>query len=586
MTDIQNEAKDKVQAINNKVDAVAEFNYAATLAEMPCNPAIENLLGQQDFQEGLIEYIEHATTPFNIALQGEWGSGKTSLMNAISYKLCGYSITDDKKLDVKSKSNAPFYGIWVNTWQFSLSTVSSQAVVGILQSIVMQINQLIPKTKSSIHVVNFKNILGGLAVCTSKVLFKMADKATEGVLSEYVDINDVGNVAKEVVNVAIGNQDNKDNDVGVQAFSIVERLKVEIRELIGEVLTTNNQVDSNTTWDVDQYGSCDGVDCEYKDSLKKGFIFFIDDLDRIEPTLAVDILETLKNIFDLKYCIFVFAVDYDTVVKSLKLKLAKYIDNDHDREYERFFDKIFQVSVNVPLELYDVKPLLKASLESVSYFYDNELKERDFEQLERVVNLSIGKNPRYIKKCVNALSLIDAMSRPLWRMSGHNDVTKPGQLEFTGKKINFILLCIKTSYPIIYDFMIIHPDFRRWNLSYSDACPMNEDLLVQFNGLSDQLLRFGINLKNPMSYDYEWTKVLFCICQSNHALQGSFIKILGILKELDELFLMVAYATARIKNEKTKDGKEVLIDDEYKSIVSRVVAFFNRAAANVNVSLG
>ena len=36
-------------------------------------------------------------------------------------------------------------------------------------------------------------------------------------------------------------------------------------------------------------------------SIPKKYLFFIDDLDRIDPPLAVKILELLKNIFDLWY---------------------------------------------------------------------------------------------------------------------------------------------------------------------------------------------------------------------------------------------------------------------------------------------
>ena len=34
-------------------------------------------------------------------------------------------------------------------------------------------------------------------------------------------------------------------------------------------------------------------------------VFYIDDLDRIEPRDAVKVLELLKNIFSLPYCVFI-----------------------------------------------------------------------------------------------------------------------------------------------------------------------------------------------------------------------------------------------------------------------------------------
>lgn len=622
MADIQNETEDKTQAVNNMVESVAEFDYAATLTEMPCNPAKENLLGRQDFQNGLIEYIKHAKTPFNIALQGEWGSGKTSLMNAISYKLCGYSITD--KEVANSSSSAPFYSIWINTWQFAISTVASQAVIGILQSIVNQIGQLLPKEKSNVHITNFKKILAGVAVGGSKMLFKIADKASCGVLSDLgVEGEDIADMVKGVQE-SFSDKDNTDKDNSdsvVQAFSVIDRLKVEIRELIDEVLTRNDQIGSNTTWDVDQCRSCDGADCEYKNGLKKGFIFFIDDLDRIEPSLAVDILETLKNIFDLESCIFVFAVDYNTIVKGLKLKLSRYnspnsdnrdkqnidiyaddvnwlechksivdymnkrIHNDENREYELFFDKIFQVSVSLPVSFYNVKLLLKQTLEDVSYFHKDELTENDLVQLERIVQLSIGRNPRHIKKIVNAISLIDAFMRPWYLGLGNgNKLNRPGLLGGEGKKVIFALLCLKSAYSDIYELMItLGRPYYNWNKELAD----------QFNApsfnvtnLASSLMReqtpYKIDLRD---HENDWVVPMLRICYLNDYLRANSLNIVMIFKKLDITFRALAARRIEILNKETK-GQQVRDKYcDYKTIALETILSFYKAAACVGVTL-
>ena len=53
------------------------------------------------------------------------------------------------------------------------------------------------------------------------------------------------------------------------------------------------------------------------------FVIFIDDLDRLDPPVAVQVLELLKNIFDLEKCVFVLAIDYQVVVKGLKDKFGE-----------------------------------------------------------------------------------------------------------------------------------------------------------------------------------------------------------------------------------------------------------------------
>ena len=107
----------------------------STVSEKAKTAEQENLLNIAKYTEGVIDYIKETDTPFLIAINGEWGSGKTSLMNDIRGELCDKD--DDKAL---------YYGVVINTWQFSLSnfTQPSQAVVRILQSIVNQIIKLKP----------------------------------------------------------------------------------------------------------------------------------------------------------------------------------------------------------------------------------------------------------------------------------------------------------------------------------------------------------------------------------------------------------------------------------------------------------
>lgn len=48
-------------------------------------PFIENVndFGTERYVNGLIKFIKNSSAPLTIALQGEWGSGKTSLMTKL-----------------------------------------------------------------------------------------------------------------------------------------------------------------------------------------------------------------------------------------------------------------------------------------------------------------------------------------------------------------------------------------------------------------------------------------------------------------------------------------------------------------------
>ena len=75
-------------------------------------------------------------------------------------------------------------------------------------------------------------------------------------------------------------------------------------------------------------------------------VVFIDDLDRILPMRAVEILESLKNFVDVEGTVFVIACDYEVVRKGLK---AKFDVSEDDLEGRSFFDKIIQVPFRMPI---------------------------------------------------------------------------------------------------------------------------------------------------------------------------------------------------------------------------------------------
>ena len=69
--------------------------------------------GFDDYSEALASIVadKNLQTPFTIAIHGEWGSGKTSLMRTII-----------KKLELTTKEQAKVKSIWFNAWEFEKLT--------------------------------------------------------------------------------------------------------------------------------------------------------------------------------------------------------------------------------------------------------------------------------------------------------------------------------------------------------------------------------------------------------------------------------------------------------------------------------
>ena len=105
----------------------------------------DDRLGINDYAQALQTFIENTDTPMTVGIQGEWGSGKTSLMNKLWKELEG------------TEKNTRYESIWINTWEHSLLKSPEEALVSIINEITRQVSLLNPKSdkaKKISHVVN------------------------------------------------------------------------------------------------------------------------------------------------------------------------------------------------------------------------------------------------------------------------------------------------------------------------------------------------------------------------------------------------------------------------------------------------
>ena len=364
----------------------------SSIIDVPRKHTQEDLFGISVYQDALIEYIRLTDTPITIALQGEWGSGKTSLMNLLRYNLC--------EID-----DAPYFSVWINTWQYSLMKTPSQAIISILEGIINQIGAL---NKNAQKWEESKRKIGGLF----KKMALVGTKAAAGVVG--IDSDVVGELFE---------------GDGGSASSDIVALKEEIAKLINDIIE--------------------------RDGKKQGFTFYIDDLDRIDPPVAVEILELLKNIFDLEKCVFILAIDYDVVIKGLKPKFGELTDAN-EREFRSFFDKIIQLPFSMPVASYSVDTFLVDALRKIEFFTEQELADVALaETLSEITRLSVGSNPRSLKRLTNTLALISIINKRL----GGRDVAN----DKLTKRLNYALVCMQIAYPYIYNQLSESPDFKAWN---------------------------------------------------------------------------------------------------------------------------
>jgi len=421
-----------------------------SVIDVPRKADQDDLFGIDKYKTALVKFIETTSTPITVAIQGEWGSGKTSLMNTLKDELC----------DQEGKK---FYPIWLNTWQFSLMKSEEETLTSIINGLTNEIADIAKAKGSSLEksVKNMRAVAGRVFGATAK----LAIKAT------------TGQDADEMVDALIGDA----------RESTILKLRDALNKLILEII---------------------------EQSDKDGFLFFIDDLDRIDPPVAVNILELLKNIFDLDKCVFILAIDYDVVVKGLEPKFGKLTEKN-EREFRSFFDKIIQLPFSMPVASYNIDVFLKSTLEGIGYIPKDIDAKKFYENITEIAYNSVGSNPRSLKRLINTLSLISIINAETGLDKDQSDIDK---------QVNFALVCLQVAYPVIYKAVNEEPDFRGWN----DDTAMK----LKLRKLEDQEVE---KLSHSEEFDEPWEQVLYRICERDTYLERRAFNISALLNKIAEL---------------------------------------------------
>jgi len=424
------------------------MNKISSVKDSPIQNLKEDSLQISKYAVSLSKFIEISDTPITIGLQGEWGTGKTSLMSLIKELLNESSIASS----------------WVNTWEFSLFSNPETITPAILSGMLNNLKE----------------------ECKNRNIWTLNDESKDKFNKA---MNFFGSIANQVIDKTTG-VNISDAATGLnQNFgkSQVAEMKSSITTLLDDLVN------------------------DEKNPVKK-IVFFVDDLDRIQPKDAVEVLEALKNIFDIPHCVFILAIDYDVVVKGLESKFGKKT-KENEREFRSFFDKIIQVPFTMPTGAYNIKEFLKQKLKELEII----ISENNIEHLYKIVSLTVGNNPRSLKRYLNSFSLIAILID-----SDEENDKNYDEIDFI---LLFAVLGLQISYQDIFRLLLIDHNYVEWEKLF--AAKIDLDL---------EKTEKDISKIGDSEYTNEtWEKIIWGVCQSDNFLKNQTFKILELFNILREI---------------------------------------------------
>jgi hypothetical protein len=302
-----------------------------------------------------------------ISLQGDWGSGKTSLMNLVKENLW--------------KSNRGLQVIWFNTWQYSQFDLGDDLPISLISHVIREIGGEEGKS--------FANSVRWLLSKAPKVAAIAA----------------LGKKGGEAVEELTKTRDELDPTIQITL------LRQKLEDLVKKK-------------------------CE--DSQEDRLVIFVDDLDRLKPEKAVELLEVLKLFLDVPRLVFLLACDYQVVLQGVKAKFGV------ETEGKSFFDKIIQLPFSMPVGLYNTGKYIENLLQRIGV----EFSKEDLIQYIDLVTHSVGGNPRSLKRLFNSMLLLNLVAdrRGIFTLQGA--VTKPDK-----QRILFSILCLQFSFEPLYNYL-------------------------------------------------------------------------------------------------------------------------------------
>lgn len=357
-------------------DSVINQEPKLGLKDVPITNNEEEALGLGTYATVLSKFIQRCDTPLTIALQGDWGSGKTSLMNLIKE-----SLDDSQKYET----------IWFNTWQYAQFKMADTLTLSMMSYLVDILSQ--PSEGKS-----------KVAAKTAKSLLAVARAVAIGGAS-VIGQADTVKAAMDEYNDSLPTESHSEDP-----SQVLEKLKNSLTELVGEHI---------------------------KDGHEK-VVMFIDDLDRLVPIRAIELLEALKVFLDIDNCVYVIACDYSVIVTGLKDKFGV---SEGELKGRSFFDKIIQVPFKMPTKRYQVDTYLTNLLGRIGI---DASKQKDTGIYRDLVGYSVGFNPRAMKRLLNSLQLLMLLS---------DEELQDADPEHTNDRARtlFGILCMQERYEPLYD---------------------------------------------------------------------------------------------------------------------------------------
>jgi hypothetical protein len=308
------------------------------------------------YAEALNNFIHECETPITIGIQGDWGIGKTTLMNMLR------GSEEAERSGLLSSEYCKVINF--ETWPYAQFNHDNDLAIACMHALTGKLGNAV-KTNEQVEDLQIHSAVS------------VAKEKLESVLRHIHTGVPTGPFRLR------GTDGSRDipphQDVSAQMIAFRKQFEHLIQYWVG-------------------------------DDERRRFVIFIDDLDRVRPVEAIIMLEAIKNFIDVPGCVFVLAVDYEVVQKGIAERLGRDLQKTSGKA---FYDKIIQVPLVLPSSSYQLDKYIVGLLSRTGFPFSEEIS-KDRESSEFFVDVTlctVGRNPRNIKRVMNYANLLERIRK-------------------------------------------------------------------------------------------------------------------------------------------------------------------------------
>ncbi len=320
------------------------------------------------YADVLAEVVLAADTPITIGVFGPWGSGKTSLMRLVAEQLVNRRTAGHRWARV----------VWFNAWQYE-------------------------RDEGALWRAFLLRVLEGLE--SDQLSEKDVQQIADWRMRLYTDVQrtetgsikiDWPKLGKGALNLSLSLIPGPSSFL--QLAQLLQGEMGTLEEIASAFQREQIEIYRRQLMLLEEFqGGFAHLVREYVWNRNGLLVVFIDDLDRCLPDRAVEVLEAIKLLLDVKGCVFFIGADRDIIERVVQVQYASYLVGEGSVPVagQSYLEKIVQLPFHLP-------PLEDDQIADFIDQHDPHLSPgcRD------ILSLGLEPNPRVVKRTLNILRLL------------------------------------------------------------------------------------------------------------------------------------------------------------------------------------